>query len=66
MPFTPLRLLDLLARDKRGAAVRRPARLLSARWLSMRNGIAGRKCHVDGRIVLFCFVSLLMATSFWM
>ena len=53
--FTPLSLLDLLARDEWGVAVRRPARLLGARWLSMRNGIAGRERHVDGPIVLILF-----------
>jgi hypothetical protein len=53
MPFTSLSLLDLLARDERGTSVRRPTRLLGARWLSMRNGIAGGECHVDGGIVLF-------------
>src|SRR5262245_30051181 len=48
-------LLDLLARNDRGLAVRRPARFLSARWLSLGNGIAGRKCHIDGPIVLSLF-----------
>jgi len=48
-------LFDLLARDARGMAVRRPARFLSASWLSMRNGIAGRERHVDGPIVLILF-----------
>jgi hypothetical protein len=55
MTFTPLSLLNLLARDERRVAVRRPARLLGARWLSMRNGIAGRECHIDGPIVLSLF-----------
>jgi len=55
MPFTPLSLLNLLARDEGGTTVRRPARLLSTRWLSMRNGIAGGECHVDGGIVLLLF-----------
>ena len=63
MAFTPLSLLNLLARDERGMAVRRPARFLGARWLSMRNGIAGLKCHIDGPIVLLCFASLLMTRS---
>jgi hypothetical protein len=53
--FTPLSLLDLLARDEWGMAIRRPARLLGARWLSVRNGIAGRKSHIDGGIVLSLF-----------
>ena len=55
MALPPLSLLNLLARDERGAAVRRPARLLGARWLSMRNGIAGWECHIDGPIVLSLF-----------
>jgi hypothetical protein len=50
---TSLSSLDLIAPDDRGMAVHRPARLLSTRWLSMRNGIAGGKRHVDGGIVLF-------------
>src|SRR5262249_1487109 len=53
--FPPLCLLDLLARDERGTPVHRPARLLGARWLSMRNGVAGGKRHIDGPVVLSLF-----------
>jgi hypothetical protein len=58
MAFTPLGLFDLLARDARGTAVQGAAGLLSARWLSVRNGIAGRKCHIDSPIVLSLFRTL--------
>lgn len=73
LAFTSLSLFDLLARDERRMAVRRPSRLLSARCFSMRNGIARRKCHVDSPIVLSLFrvfahgqVPLLMAKSLCM
>jgi hypothetical protein len=58
MAFTALSLLDLLARNAWGPAVRGAARLLSAGWFSVRNGIAGRKCHINGPIVLSLFRAL--------
>jgi hypothetical protein len=50
--FTPLSFFDLLAHDARRTAVQGAARLLRAGWFSVCNGIAGRKCHIDGLIVL--------------